>query len=233
MRTLSNLVIAAVLACALFPVSLQAGSARDALLQLDPDINIVESSESPVPGMQQVVTNRGVFYVSDDGNYVIAGNLLDVRQQRNVSRDALVANFGALAQALPGRIRFGPEDASETLYVFTDTNCGYCVRFHQQVAALNARGVAVEYLAWPRAGLESETFRTMRGIWCAADPAEAYDRVIGGRRARAGSCEDPIAEHLAFGQSMGVRGTPSVHTADGRRLGGFKTADAFLQDLGL
>lgn len=221
------------LACVLFPATLLADPVRDALLQIAPDLTIIDTSGAPVAGLQQVVSNRGVFYVSDDGQYVIAGSLLDVRRQRDLSRAAVEANFGALAQALPGRIRFGPDDAHETLYVFTDTSCGYCVQLHREVPALNARGVAVEYLAWPRAGLEGDTFRAMRGIWCAAEPADAYERVIAGRRGRAGSCDDPIAEHLAFGQQMGVRGTPSIHTADGLRLGGFKTAEALLEDLDL
>ena len=38
---------------------------------------------------------------------------------------------------------------------------------------LNAMGVEVRYLAYPRAGLESESYYKIATAWCADDPNEA------------------------------------------------------------
>ncbi|MGY6519370.1 MAG: DsbC family protein [Lysobacteraceae bacterium] len=220
-----------VLLCLLIPATLHADPVLEALAQVDPELVVVENAAAPMPGMREVVTSQGVFYVSEDGRFLMQGTLYDTRDGRNLTQEAAVGNLGALARTLPGRVRFGPDDARDTIYVFTDITCGYCVRLHQQVPALNANGVAVEYLAWPLSGLQGDTFRAMRGIWCAANPAEAYDRAMAGRRPRPGNCEDPIAQHYAFGQAVGVRGTPAIFSADGRRLRGSGSAEALLEAL--
>ena len=62
------------------------------------------------------------------------------------------------------------QDTRHTVYVFTDITCGYCQRFHRDVAELNSNGVAVRYLAFPRAGIDAESFKDMEsGLVCRAD----------------------------------------------------------------
>ena len=39
--------------------------------------------------------------------------------------------------------------AKKNIYVFTDVDCGYCRKFHKEVALLNSKGINVHYLAFP------------------------------------------------------------------------------------
>ena len=50
------------------------------------------------------------------------------------------------------------ENIKATITVFTDIDCGYCRKLHQEVPALNDMGVAVRYLAYPRAGIGSLSY---------------------------------------------------------------------------
>ena len=43
-------------------------------------------------------------------------------------------------------------DEKASLKVFTDTTCPFCRRLHQEVPELQAAGVAVRYLPFPRSG---------------------------------------------------------------------------------
>ena len=43
--------------------------------------------------------------------------------------------------------------------VFTDIDCGFCRKLHKEVLNLNALGVEVRYLAFPRAGLDSKSYQ--------------------------------------------------------------------------
>lgn len=36
------------------------------------------------------------------------------------------------------------------IYVFTDADCGYCRKFHSEIDEVNALGIEVRYLPWPR-----------------------------------------------------------------------------------
>jgi thiol:disulfide interchange protein DsbC len=51
----------------------------------------------------------------------------------------------------------------------------YCRKFHEGMGEVKAKGVAVRYLAFPRAGPETKAWRMMAAVWCAGDRREALD----------------------------------------------------------
>lgn len=59
--------------------------------------------------------------------------------------------------------------------VFTDIDCGYCQKLHQEVPRLNEMGITVRYLAYPRAGIRdqggrlTDSFRKINYVWCQGD----------------------------------------------------------------
>ena len=67
------------------------------------------------------------------------------------------------------RIVFAPEAPDYTVSVFTDVECGYCRKLHEDIAEYNRLGIAIEYLAFPRMGPASEDFSKMVAVWCASD----------------------------------------------------------------
>lgn len=59
--------------------------------------------------------------------------------------------------------------------VFTDIECGFCQKLHLEVPELNKKGIAVRYLAFPRAGVKdrngnlTDSYRKIDAVWCADD----------------------------------------------------------------
>ena len=49
--------------------------------------------------------------------------------------------------------------------IFTDIDCGYCRKLHKEVPELNRLGVAVRYLAYPRAGIGSISYDKAVSAW--------------------------------------------------------------------
>src|SRR5690606_5543494 len=100
---------------------------------------------------------------------------IDLQARRPAASEGLKAfRREALATAPEAdRIVFSPPNPSYTVTVFTDAECGYCRRMHQQIAEYNRLGIAVEYLAFPRMGMASDDFRDMVSVWCAADRRKA------------------------------------------------------------
>ena len=123
----------------------------------------------------------------------------------------------------PGKsIVFGPESPRHTITVFTDVNCGWCRRFHQQVPALNDKGVAVRYLFFPV--IAESSFADAESVWCADDRNDAMTRAKAGETIEPKACETPIGEHFALGRQLGVRSTPTIIMEDGSVRPGYMEA---------
>jgi thiol:disulfide interchange protein DsbC len=178
---------------------------------------------APFAGFTEAVVAGRVFYVSNDGRFIVDGAVIDIRERRNIAESAMddirVAGLKAIPTAQ--RIVFAPRDPKYTVTVFTDIDCGYCRMFHQHVAEYNALGIAVEYLFFPRAGEGSESWAKAESVWCAKDPRQAMTDAKGGKTLPAGACESPVAAEYALGRDVGVNATPAVYAADGEQLGGY------------
>ena len=200
-----------------------AARARDAVRSIDPNIAIEQVSPAPIPGFQAVIVGGQVLYVSNDGKYLIQGSLYDVGARRDLGQDAMKRLRVELLRSVPvaDRIVFAPKDPKYTVTVFTDVECGYCRKFHSQIAEYNKLGIAVEYLAFPRMGLGSEDFRKMVAVWCAPDRRKALTDAKNDRNVAAGNCTNPVTMEYELGRRAGLTGTPMVLAADGTQLGGY------------
>ena len=207
---------------------------RNVLKGLNPAIRVDSIEASPVRGFHQVVAGGQVVYVSDDGKYLFQGELMDVAARRNLSDDALTKVRGEVLKTLPlaDRIVFSPTGTPKhKVVVLTDIECGYCRKFHSEIAEINRRGIEVEYLAFPRAGLGSADYRKMVSVWCADDRKKALTDAKNDRAVPNKTCKTPVDMQYNAGLRMGLTGTPMILTEDGRMLGGYLPPDALEQRL--
>lgn len=227
-RTFLLCFAACALVVAALPVQAQDYQAvRDRLQSLtgpDTDIAIAESA---IPGMLQVRLGGDVVYMSEDGRYLMQGRLLDLESRTDLTNAAKTDIRKELVQEIDmGQlIQFGPEEPDFELLVFTDVDCGYCRRLHEQIAEYNEVGIRINYLAFPRAGAGSGTFQKMDAVWCSEDQHAAMDEAKAGGSPRAERCESPVADQYRLGQALGVTGTPALVTMDGDLIPGYVPAD--------
>jgi len=194
-----------------------------ALLKLDPGFKPDYIGAAPFPGFREVLVSGQVLYVSDDGRYLMQSQPYDIQNKAPVSSPGLLAYRQKLLAQVPHneRIVFAAPNAKYTVSVFTDIECGYCRKLHQDIAELNRQGVTVEYLAFPRMGLGSQDYTDMISVWCAADRKQALTAAKTGTPVAAKNCTNPVAMQYKLGQQMGVNGTPAIFAADGTQLGGY------------
>lgn len=207
---------------------------RDVLKQLSPKVSIDRIGPAPVPGFREVVAGGQVVYVSDDGKYLFQGGLLDIAQRKNLAEDAMAKLRSDVLKTLPmkDRIVFAPTGTPKhTVVVLTDIECGYCRKFHNDIAEYTKRGIQVEYMAFPRAGIGSADYKKMVSVWCADDRRKALTDAKNDRSIATKSCTNPVNMQYAAGQRMGLEGTPMLLTTDGQFLGGYLPPDALLQRL--
>jgi len=196
---------------------------RTALQQLDPTFKPDFIGAAPFAGFREVLVGGQVLYVSDDGRYLMQSQPYDIQNKAPVSSQGLLSYRRKLLDGVPHneRIVFAAPNAKYTVSVFTDIECGYCRKLHQDIAELNRNGISVEYLAFPRMGLGSKDYVDMISVWCAADRRQALTNAKRGGSVPAKNCTNPVAMQYALGQQLGVNGTPAIFAADGTQLGGY------------
>lgn len=190
------------------------------LVDSETDISI---AESPMSGILEVRLGSDIVYISDDGRYLLQGRVLDLETRQDITDQAKSKIRRELIDGIDydKLISYGPEDSEFEIIVFTDVDCGYCRRLHQQVEEYNDAGIRISYAAFPRAGIGSETFRTMTSVWCSDDQQAAMDLAKGGGTPEPAECEAPIAEQYSLGQAVGVTGTPALVTPGGDLIPGY------------
>ncbi|MAE03003.1 MAG: protein-disulfide isomerase [Porticoccaceae bacterium] len=205
-----------------------------------PDLEYSVVGKSAIAGFYEVqVQNGPLLYVSADGNHFFDGSLYLIKSGQFVNiRDMQMA--GERRQLFASRgtedmIIFKPAGATKAIMnVFTDIDCGYCRKLHQEVAELNALGIEVRYLAYPRAGIPSASYDKIATAWCAQDQQQTLTKAKRGESVATAVCADnPVAEHYALGQRIGVAGTPAIVLMDGTLIPGYQPAASFAQILGL
>lgn len=230
---MSRFLIAVLLATAAFSASADDAKIEAAIASLVPGAKIDSIAESQVPGFYQVVLQGQVVYVSADGRYLIQGSVFDIANKTDLTETARAGiRRNALAAAGPEqRIIYKAKDEKYKVTVFTDIDCGYCRRLHQEIPEYNKRGISIEYLWFPRAGVGSEAYDKAVSVWCAPDRNKALDDAKAGREVPKKTCDNPVAADYELGQKINVTGTPAVYTVDGTQLGGYLPPEQMLQRL--
>lgn len=201
--------------------------ALKAKLESQVGLSVDAIGEAPVSGLYQVTTNRGLFYVSADGSYLLQARIFDIDNNlRNVTESAMSEmRLEGIEKFADTGIVFPAKDEKYVISVFTDTTCGYCRKLHNEIDEFNKQGITVRYLAFPRAGLNSEVYSDMVSVWCSDDPQQALTDAKAGDGVANASCANQVAEHYEFGQKVGVNGTPNIILPNGELIRGYQPAD--------
>ncbi|MFT4997550.1 MAG: thiol:disulfide interchange protein DsbC [Chitinophagales bacterium] len=205
------------------------------------DLIIESVTQSPMKGVYEATLAAGgpVFYVSADGKHMMVGDLYEVapgglvnltEQAQDIERKNLLASISK-----DDMIVFSPKgQVKASVTVFTDVDCGYCQKLHEEVPALNAKGIEVRYLAYPRAGIGSPSYNKIVSAWCANDQQDALTKLKRRQPIPTNICAgNPVAAQFALGGKMGVRGTPALVLESGRLLPGYMPADRLAAELGV
>lgn len=223
--------------CLLFSVGCSADSSEDSndiehvknkLIEILPEeIDLLSIHKTDMQGFFEV-NFEGIepLYVSSDGNYLVSGDIYLITKEglvnksearRDYQRKTLISNLDKKEL-----ITFEPEELIHNVFVFTDVDCGYCRQFHNQIDAYLELGIRVNYLAYPRAGVGSESFRKISSAWCDDDPNYSLTLLKQGKDIEIKLCPDnPVEKHFKLGNALGVQGTPSIITDEGKMIPGY------------
>lgn len=203
------------------------------LREIAPTATSITISETPIAGLLQAQVNTDIVYVSADGAYLVQGILYDIETRTNLTDQARSVVRRELLKDIDtnGQIVFSPDQPVYELMVFTDIDCGYCRKLHEQMAEYNEQGIAIRYMAFPRAGVGSHSFEKYVSVWCSDDQQEALTLAKAGNEPAPLQCDNPIEAQYEAGRVIGVSGTPAMLTKDGTLIPGYMPPDALRERL--
>ena len=191
-----------------------------------PQIKVVdEVTKTAIPGVYELRINGSeIFYTDAKANYLIEGNIIDVRAKRNLTEERVAALTAVKFDDLPFKDAFTivRGNGKRKMAVFEDPNCGYCKRFERDLQKID--NVTVYMFLYPILGADSG--EKSKAIWCAKDPGKAWqDWMVRDQPVAAAACDTAaLTRNTEFGRNFKITGTPTLFFIDGTRVPG--AADA-------
>jgi thiol:disulfide interchange protein DsbC len=223
----------ALLATAAFADAQAEQNVRQQMGILMPGITIDSVQETPVPGLYQVASGTNVIYMTEDGNHIIQGDLYSVEngELSNVTDVQRQTATKKIIDAVdPETMIIYPAENEKTyVTIITDIDCTYCRALHKEVPQLNAAGITVRYMAFPRTPPGTESYQKMISVWCNPDRNWALSDAKKGNTPTKLNCKHPIDDHVKIVRELGVNVTPVIIMKNGRMVPGYLPAQQLIE----
>ena len=214
----------------IFSVSVSASqdNIREGLKNILPDGAVIELIEpSPIPGIYAVYYgDLQPIYVTQDGSFFIYGDIykININSISNITEKSVAERRKLILQNIPSEelISFKSSNEQFSVIVFTDVDCGYCRKLHNQIDEYNSLGISINYAAFPRSGLGTSAFTKMVGAWCSDNPKDSMTKLKNNSKLDISFCENqPVSKQYIIGKKLGVDGTPAIFSMDGEMFPGY------------
>lgn len=185
--------------------------------------------QSPVKGMFEVVVGRKVFYVTDDGKYLMFGNLIEVANKKNLTdlRTQELSKIDWNKLPLDLAIKEVNGTGKNKLVVFSDPDCPYCQLFEKQIVP-QLKDTTIYVFLFPLPNHTDARTHSMQ-ILCSPDKALAWATWMRDKKMISTNtkCDtSAIDKSIKVGtEVVQVEGTPTVILENGQILPGMVPAE--------
>lgn len=191
-------------------------------------------TRTPINGLFQITIGNDLFYISQNGRYLIQGDILDLENSLNLTEINRNKRRAKLLAQIPNSDFITYPANNPTKYrvtVFSDIDCTYCRILHSNLAHYNALGIEIRYIAFPRTGVNSVGYQKLVSVWCAKDRKSAFTRASTGLDITMNLCDSSVPRDYQLGLNIGINGTPSFILEDGTLIAGYVTPENLLRIL--
>ena len=206
---------------------------KNAIVKSIPSVKVESIKPAVIKGLFEVVVGTAIYYVSDDGKYLIQGRLVDIAAHKDLTEEKLngVRKLAIEKIGQANMIVFKPKIAKYTVTIFTDIDCGYCRKLHSELDQYLAQGITIQYLFYPRAGKGSDSYNKAVSVWCAEDRNAALTAAKKDQKLPEKTCENPVDKHMQIANEFDVKGTPMIILENGTVYPGYLPAKQLVEAL--
>ncbi|HER19505.1 MAG TPA: DsbC family protein, partial [Chromatiales bacterium] len=195
---------------------------EESLQQHMPGLTIDSISQTPAEGLYELVSNGQIAYVTADGKYLLAGDLIDIANRQNLTQQKMNTQRVAALEDVPAERKLvypAKGDKKHAITILTDPTCPFCEKLHAELPALREAGVEVTYILTPRQGPGSKGFKQSSQVQCSDNPKDALAGAMKGGSVDADACaDDIIRKNMALSNQLGMTGTPYTVLPNGAAM---------------
>lgn len=200
---------------------------------LDPDSTVESVGPSPVRGLYQVAIKRGdesaIVYLDFSKKYLIAGRVIDTAYRKDVTEESPAEQRRIAPSRIPldNALVLGNTNGERKLYVFTDPDCPFCAKLHQELAALVKEDprLTVYLLLTPLDMHPDATWKADAIVCASKEQMDAglhlLEESFSGKTPAKRVCGRSYgSEGKNLGKELGIAMTPTIVLPDGRIVAG-------------
>jgi thiol:disulfide interchange protein DsbC len=203
-----------------------------------PELEITSIESTNIVNIYEVISRNKVFYVDATTNYLIIGNIIDLKSKINLTQDRIDSLSKIKFSDLPlnQAIIHINGNGKNKLAVFTDPHCPFCRKL-EQTTLKDIKDSTLYYFLLPSAsheGAESDAKR----ILCSENKEKVFlDYMRDGTKIKNNNTNCANAKTLDLIKSVAtkinIEVTPSIITQDGRIIIGAVSSDYLNQVLNI
>jgi len=233
-KFIQSLLVGSLLLSPIVSAEVDTNALKKILAERMPSLKIDSITPSEIKGLYEVMAGANIYYVSEEGRYLVQGRMFDLVDKKDLTEEKLAVAKAVLINAVPEEemIIFKAPVQKYVINIFTDIDCGYCRKLHSEIDQYMAEGITVQYLFFPRAGKDSESYKKAVSVWCADDKNAALTAAKSNSTPPPEkTCKNPVDAQMLLGDELCVRGTPMMISPKGFVYPGYMPAKKLAEAL--
>jgi len=203
-------------------------SVKNILKEFAPDVTVLSIEKTPIEGLWEVVVSvsgsKTIVYMDSMNKYIVQGAIINLATKVNLTQEKFdeITKVDVSKVPLQDSLIIGDPKAKNRIFVFTDPDCPYCVKFHDEIKkVIEKRKDIVFYVKlFPLASIHPKALEKSVAIICEKDNDKAV-RMLEDAYAKKDipltTCNTTVVDdNLKLGRSLGLQGTPTIIFADGK-----------------
>lgn len=191
-----------------------------------PEIPVKSVHSTPVKDMYEVYMGGRIVYTNEDAQYFFVGNLIDLKQQQNLTeaREQILNRIDVKSLPLEQAIKNVKGTGERVIYLFSDPDCPYCQHLEKELK--NIDNVTIYLFLYPITRLHPNAATIADQIWCSKDQYQTWqDYTVDKKQpAKVKACKTPIEKNIQLAKKLEIDGTPTFFLKDGSRISGARDA---------
>ena len=182
--------------------------------------------------LKPLMTNQGLIYLDADKGVFFAGTSPMRLNPQTKSLEGLdsqiISNY---LHSVPMKVTKKAKNEKSKLQVFTDVSCSYCQLHHTEEQKYLDNGITLEYLLFPRNGINDDVALRMSSIQSTDNQFDALGKAMeGGFLPRSNEVSKQVLEHAKAAKALQINSTPTMFL-NGVRINGYIPADAIIKQV--
>ena len=187
--------------------------------QQHPQLKLDNIQATEMKGIYSASMDGQVVYLNEDAQHILAGSMIRLKDQHNLTKDLLIQQNSVDWKKLPlqDAIKNVRGTGKRQIAIFSDPNCPYCKQLEAELKKLD--NITIYTFILP---LKAQSVAPSKQVYCENNPALAWENLITKAQLPTSqiSCANPVERNVALAHRLGINGTPAIIFSNGFKVMG-------------